>query len=167
MSVSADQESPRRRRLPARLRGREIGIRLALGAVRDDVQWMVPHEGLWMVGAAGMLVGIPATLVSTKTCRQRCVRDQAERSGELRRGGNFDGGRGTAGGMDSGASRCARGPDASAAVRIGWRVLTRAHFPKGVGDVTRLVGLALGLHVFGHGPAVNPREAAGAGVLVR
>lgn len=43
----------------------EIGIRLALGAGRGDVQWMVLRESLWMV-AAGLVVGIPCALALTK-----------------------------------------------------------------------------------------------------
>ncbi len=43
----------------------EIGIRLALGAGRGDVQWMVLRESLWMV-AAGLVVGIPVALALTK-----------------------------------------------------------------------------------------------------
>jgi predicted permease len=50
-------------------RTNEIGIRLALGAGRGDVQWMVLRESLWMV-AAGMLVGIPAALALTKLIEQ-------------------------------------------------------------------------------------------------
>ena len=46
-------------------RTNEIGIRLALGAARGDVQWMVLRESLWMV-AAGLAVGIPAALALTK-----------------------------------------------------------------------------------------------------
>jgi len=46
-------------------RTNEIGIRLALGAGRGDVQWMVLRESLWMV-AAGLVVGIPAALALTK-----------------------------------------------------------------------------------------------------
>jgi predicted permease len=43
----------------------EIGIRLALGAGRGDVQWMVLRESWWMVGA-GLIVGIPAALGLTR-----------------------------------------------------------------------------------------------------
>jgi predicted permease len=50
-------------------RTNEIGIRLALGAGRCDVQWMVLRESLWMV-AAGMAVGIPAALALTRLVRQ-------------------------------------------------------------------------------------------------
>jgi ABC-type antimicrobial peptide transport system permease subunit len=47
----------------------EIGIRLALGAGRSDVQWMVLRESLWMV-LAGMAVGIPAALALTQLVRE-------------------------------------------------------------------------------------------------
>ena len=50
-------------------RTNEIGIRLALGAGRGDVQWMVLRESLWMV-AAGMAVGIPAALALTQLVRE-------------------------------------------------------------------------------------------------
>lgn len=46
-------------------RTNEIGIRLALGAGRGDVQWMVLRESLWMV-VAGLVVGIPVALALTK-----------------------------------------------------------------------------------------------------
>jgi predicted permease len=49
-------------------RTNEIGIRLALGAERGDVQWMVLRESLWMV-AAGLVVGIPAALALMKLVR--------------------------------------------------------------------------------------------------
>jgi predicted permease len=50
-------------------RTNEIGIRLALGAARGDVQWMVLRESLWMV-AAGLMVGIPAALALTQLVRE-------------------------------------------------------------------------------------------------
>ena len=50
-------------------RTNEIGIRLALGAGRGDVQWMVLRESLWMV-AAGLTVGIPAALALTQVLRE-------------------------------------------------------------------------------------------------
>jgi predicted permease len=43
----------------------EIGIRMALGARRGDVQWMVLGESLWTV-VAGLAGGIPAALGLTK-----------------------------------------------------------------------------------------------------
>jgi len=43
----------------------EIGIRLALGARRATVQWMVLRQSLWMV-VFGLAIGIPAALVLTR-----------------------------------------------------------------------------------------------------
>ena len=43
----------------------EIGIRLALGAHRSGVQWMVLRQSLWMV-ALGLAIGIPAALALTR-----------------------------------------------------------------------------------------------------
>jgi predicted permease len=43
----------------------EIGIRLALGAHRSAVQWMVLRQSLWMV-ALGLAIGIPASLTLTR-----------------------------------------------------------------------------------------------------
>ena len=43
----------------------EIGIRLALGAHRATVQWMVLRQSLWMV-ALGLAIGIPAALALTR-----------------------------------------------------------------------------------------------------
>jgi ABC-type antimicrobial peptide transport system permease subunit len=50
-------------------RTREIGIRMALGAVRGNVLWMVMREVLLLVGA-GVLVGIPAAIALTHLIRQ-------------------------------------------------------------------------------------------------
>src|SRR5437879_1802633 len=47
----------------------EIGIRMALGAVRGDVQWMVLRESLVMV-VIGITMGIPAALALTRLVRQ-------------------------------------------------------------------------------------------------
>jgi ABC-type antimicrobial peptide transport system permease subunit len=46
-------------------RTNEIGIRLALGARRWDVQWMVLRKSLWMI-TAGLAIGVPAALALTK-----------------------------------------------------------------------------------------------------
>jgi predicted permease len=43
----------------------EIGIRLALGARRTTVRWMVLRQSLWMV-ALGLAIGIPAALALTR-----------------------------------------------------------------------------------------------------
>jgi predicted permease len=50
-------------------RTREIGIRMALGAVRGNVLWMVMREVLVLVGA-GVLVGVPAAIALTHLIRQ-------------------------------------------------------------------------------------------------
>ncbi len=50
-------------------RTNEIGIRLALGAGRAGVQWMVLRDSLWMV-AIGLAAGIPAALALTQVVRQ-------------------------------------------------------------------------------------------------
>jgi predicted permease len=43
----------------------EMGIRIALGARRADVAWMVVRDALWLV-ALGILVGVPAAFVAGK-----------------------------------------------------------------------------------------------------
>jgi predicted permease len=43
----------------------EIGIRLALGAHRTGMQWMVLRQSLWMV-SLGLAIGIPAALALTR-----------------------------------------------------------------------------------------------------
>jgi predicted permease len=47
----------------------EIGIRLALGANRGDVQWLVLRESMAMV-AAGLAIGVPAGLALTGLVRK-------------------------------------------------------------------------------------------------
>jgi predicted permease len=46
-------------------RTNEIGIRMALGAERWHVSWMVMREMIWLV-AVGVAVGVPATLVGNR-----------------------------------------------------------------------------------------------------
>jgi ABC-type antimicrobial peptide transport system permease subunit len=46
----------------------EIGIRLALGAPRGRVQWLVLRESMAMV-AAGLVIGVPAALALTGLVR--------------------------------------------------------------------------------------------------
>jgi ABC-type antimicrobial peptide transport system permease subunit len=47
----------------------EIGIRLALGANRGDVQWLVLRESMAMV-AAGLVIGVPSGLALTGLVRK-------------------------------------------------------------------------------------------------
>jgi len=51
-------------------RTQEIGVRMALGATRESVQWMVLRESLWMV-AAGIMVGLPLALVAAKAMQSQ------------------------------------------------------------------------------------------------
>ena len=46
-------------------RAREIGIRMALGALRGSVVWIVMLEVLWLAGA-GMAIGLPTALLLSK-----------------------------------------------------------------------------------------------------
>jgi putative ABC transport system permease protein len=49
-------------------RAREIGTRMALGAVRNDILWMVMRQGA-MLGAAGCAVGLLVGLMAARTLR--------------------------------------------------------------------------------------------------
>ncbi len=46
-------------------RTNEIGVRMALGAARSQVLWMVMRESLWLV-ALGILIGVPVALASER-----------------------------------------------------------------------------------------------------
>jgi predicted permease len=47
----------------------ELGIRLALGARRTNVQWMVLRQSIWMV-ALGLAIGIPSALALTRVVQK-------------------------------------------------------------------------------------------------
>jgi ABC-type antimicrobial peptide transport system permease subunit len=51
-------------------RAREIGIRIALGALRGRVIWIVMREVLMLAGA-GIAVGLPAALLLSKLVRSQ------------------------------------------------------------------------------------------------
>jgi predicted permease len=51
-------------------RTQEIGVRMALGASRENVQWMVLRESLWMV-AFGIAVGLPLALLAGKAMQSQ------------------------------------------------------------------------------------------------
>jgi putative ABC transport system permease protein len=46
-------------------RTREIGVRMALGAQRQDIMWLVLRETLWLV-LVGIFIGVPAALAATR-----------------------------------------------------------------------------------------------------
>jgi putative ABC transport system permease protein len=59
-------------------RWREMGIRLALGAQRSDVRWMVVRNGATLIGsglAAGLLISLAATRVMTTLLYQTTPTD--------------------------------------------------------------------------------------------
>jgi ABC-type antimicrobial peptide transport system permease subunit len=43
----------------------EIGLRMALGAERSNVMWLVMRESLWLVGL-GLAIGVPAALAGSQ-----------------------------------------------------------------------------------------------------
>ena len=49
-------------------RSREIGIRMAVGAVSGDVAWLVMKEALVLI-AAGVIAGLPAAYALTRVVR--------------------------------------------------------------------------------------------------
>ncbi len=49
-------------------RSREIGIRMSLGAMRENVVWLIMREALLLI-AAGILIGLPAAYALTRLVR--------------------------------------------------------------------------------------------------
>ena len=65
-------------------RTREIGIRVAIGATEQDVQWQFLSESVVLSllgGAAGILVGVGASLMITKLLGWAMASTDAEHSG--------------------------------------------------------------------------------------
>jgi ABC-type antimicrobial peptide transport system permease subunit len=54
-------------------RTREIGVRMALGADRQDVLWMVLSGAMKLI-AAGVLIGVPAALVTSRLIQSMLFR---------------------------------------------------------------------------------------------
>ena len=46
----------------------ELGLRMALGAYRSSVEWLVMREALWLVGV-GLLVGLLLSSVAVRAMR--------------------------------------------------------------------------------------------------
>ncbi|MGC4051192.1 MAG: FtsX-like permease family protein [Paludibaculum sp.] len=63
----------------------EIGIRMALGAQRSAVVWMVLRRVL-LLAAVGLAISVPAALVASRLVEIASVRNAAERSTNLGRG---------------------------------------------------------------------------------
>ena len=59
-------------------RTREIGLRMALGAPRAQVVWMVMRETLWLV-VIGLAIGVPAALGVEQVCVEAVVRRAGRR----------------------------------------------------------------------------------------
>jgi ABC-type antimicrobial peptide transport system permease subunit len=51
-------------------RTNEIGVRLALGAQRENVLWIVLREALFLL-SAGVVLGLPLSLAATRFLRQQ------------------------------------------------------------------------------------------------
>ena len=93
-------------------RTREIGIRMALGASRGGVQWLVLRESAVLLGM-GIAAGVPASLAANRFAASLLFGLDRDRPGRHRRGaGNYDRygtGRGVHSGPTRGAGRSHRG----------------------------------------------------------
>ena len=98
-------------------RTREIGVRMALGAVQGDVVWLVMREVLTLVGT-GIVLGLVAAWGVSRVVSSQLYGVTAERSADDRRRGRPARRRRAAGRLHPRAPCDARQPDAGAAVRV-------------------------------------------------
>ena len=95
----------------------EIGLRMALGAGRGAVIWMVLRE-VCVLAAVGLAIGVPTALAHVAADRVVPVRDEAERSARAGAGGGHSAGRGARGRLRTGAAGVARRSDDRPAPRV-------------------------------------------------
>ena len=91
----------------------ELGLRMALGARRSSVEWLVMREALWLVGV-GLLVGLPLSSVAVRMMRQLVLRDHGVRWSRARERGADPAGHRRPGGVHPGAPRVTARSDARA-----------------------------------------------------
>ncbi len=107
----------------------EIGIRIALGAERGQVRWMVLKQSLVLV-ACGLALGVPAAWASTSIVESLLFGHDAEGSARLCGRRHDDGDRRTRRGLHPGPPRVAdRSGDGSS--RLSWEMnFPPPHCPK-------------------------------------
>jgi ABC-type antimicrobial peptide transport system permease subunit len=113
----------------------EIGLRMALGAERGEVRWMILRQSL-ALGAAGVLAGAAGAVAGTRLIDAVSAGAAGSGDGRCRRCGSLV--RVRAGGLHSGAARLARRPARRAARR-----LTTLHSEHAVRNVGLLQPLPL------------------------
>ena len=98
----------------------EIGIRMALGAQRGRVVWMVLREVL-LLAAVGLALSIPAALVVTRLLKSFLFEIKPNDPVSLDCGGRLPGGYRGPGGFSAGTQRLSHRPDGRITPRIGER----------------------------------------------
>ena len=66
-------------------RSNEIGLRMALGAERSQVLWLVMRESLLLV-AFGITFGVPVAFICVRLLSEHPLRSKSERSGDASSG---------------------------------------------------------------------------------